>query len=175
VRLLDIDSEDPASLGSVPFASYDAFLNVCNPVSFRFAKAAGTPTAYLDFLLWMHSGPSAEHFDADLYLAENYPGTLEWIQERGSEIPNLVVIPPLIRRAVERRPVLRRLADVGDADRGPAAPARPAGAGVDVLPLPPAAVTGGGLLDALGVRRHEPVDECDERGRVGHLARRRPG
>jgi hypothetical protein len=105
VRLLDINSDDPASLASVPFASYDAFLDVCNPLSLHFAKAAGTPTTYLDFLLWMHRGPSVQHFDADLYLAENYPGTLAWVEERGKDIANLVVVPPLVKRPAARRPI----------------------------------------------------------------------
>src|SRR5437588_11135755 len=66
-RLLSVDSEDARALASVPFASYDAFVDVCNPVSFGFAKAAAAPTVYLDFLLWMHDGPRDETFDADLY------------------------------------------------------------------------------------------------------------
>ncbi len=49
-------------------------------------SSRGLPSAYIDFLLWMHSSPPSEHFGAELYLAENYPGTAEWIQRRGQEI-----------------------------------------------------------------------------------------
>jgi len=103
IRLLPIDSEDPAALETVPFASYDAFFNVCNPVSFGAARRAGTPIAYLDFLLWMHSGAIPDYFDADLYLAENYPGTREWVLDRGANVANLDVVAPLITPATHRR------------------------------------------------------------------------
>jgi hypothetical protein len=105
VNLLSVDSEDSGALAGVPFASYDAFINVCNPASYRFAKAAGVPTAYLDFLLWMHIGSAPDYFGADLYLAENYPGTKEWIARRGNEIANLSMIPPLVRPSRRRTPI----------------------------------------------------------------------
>ena len=104
VRLLPVDSEDPADLATVPFESYAAFLNVCNPVSFDHARSRGTRVAYLDFLLWMHSGPAPSYFDADLYLAENYPGTSQWVETRGRELSNLRLIPPVIRAAVRSDP-----------------------------------------------------------------------
>jgi hypothetical protein len=104
VRLLAVDSEDEQALATLPLHSYNAFLNVCNPVSFAFVRNhAGIPTAYIDFLLWMHTGPAAEYFNADLYLAENYPGTAEWIAQRGHELPNLAVIPPLVKPPVQRQ------------------------------------------------------------------------
>jgi hypothetical protein len=103
-RLLPIASEDPAALAAVPFEKYDAFFNVCNPVSFRSARGR-LPTAYLDFLLWMHRGAAPDYFDADLYLAENYPGTSKWITQRGDEVTNLSLVPPLVRRAFVRKPM----------------------------------------------------------------------
>lgn len=104
IRLLPIDSENPSELARVQFGSYDAFFNVCNPVSFAYARRAATRIAYLDFLLWMHTGERADHFDADLYLAENYPGTSIWIAQRGEEIANLAVVPPLITPPELRQP-----------------------------------------------------------------------
>jgi hypothetical protein len=104
IKLLPIDSEDPAALDRVPFGSYDAFFNVCNPASYAVARRSATPIAYLDFLLWMHTGARADHFDADLYLAENYPGTSAWVAQRGHEVANLVVVPPLIAPPQFRRP-----------------------------------------------------------------------
>jgi hypothetical protein len=65
-------------------------------------RGRGLPSAYVDFLLWMHSGPAGDHFNADLYLAENYPGTADWIDRRGREISSLVMVPPLIQPAVRR-------------------------------------------------------------------------
>lgn len=104
IRFLRVDSEDASALQGVPFDSYDAFLNVCNPVSFEYALSRGTRTAYLDFLLWMHAGPAAPHFDAHLYIAENYPGTPQWVAERGAEIRNLQLVPPIVRPVVRRAP-----------------------------------------------------------------------
>jgi hypothetical protein len=46
---------------------------------------------------------------------------------------------------------------------------------VHVLLLPLAGVAGRGLLHALGVRRHDLVDDRDQLVRVRHLAGRRPG
>ena len=105
VTLLPIDSEDPAALKTIPFETYDAFLDVCNPVSFSVARESGIPTVYLDFLLWMHHGPAPDYFDADLYLAENYPSTAEWIERRGKDVRNLHVIPPLVAERPPRTPV----------------------------------------------------------------------
>jgi hypothetical protein len=105
VRLLPIDSEDPKALATVPFGAYDAFFNVCNPASFGAARASGIPTVYLDFLLWMHHGPAPDYFEADLYLAENYPGTTEWIERYGGGVRNLLLIPPLVAEGSERRPI----------------------------------------------------------------------
>ena len=97
IRLLDIDSENPKSLATVRIQEYDVFLNVCNPLSFdHLSRKASIPIVYVDFLLWMHSDKRKSYFDADLYLAENYPGTLEWKENWGDKIKNLLVIPPLI-------------------------------------------------------------------------------
>jgi hypothetical protein len=95
--LLPVDSEDPAALAELDLKPYSAFVTICNPVSLKVMQSRGLPSAYVDFLLWMHSGPPGEHFGADLYLAENYPGTTEWIRHRGREIPALKLIPPLIQ------------------------------------------------------------------------------
>jgi len=100
LSLLAVDSEDPEALAGLDLRPYSAFLTLCNPVSWRVLRSRGLPTAYVDFLLWMHSGPPGDHFGADLYLAENYPGTAEWVRRRGREIPSLVVIPPLVQPAV---------------------------------------------------------------------------
>jgi len=99
LNLIDIDSSDPKALGELNVSKYDAFIDVCNPVSYECLRSRGLPTAYVDFLLWMHEGPVAAHFDANLYLAEGYPGTEEWVQLRATEIPNLRVIPPLVHPA----------------------------------------------------------------------------
>jgi hypothetical protein len=98
VPLLPVDSESTAELSALDIGRYQAFLSVCNPVSLGVLKSRGLPGAYVDFLLWMHSGPAADHFGADLYLAENYPGTADWVDRRGAEIASLTVIPPLIQR-----------------------------------------------------------------------------
>lgn len=104
IELLSIDSQDPSQLTRVPFGYYDAFFNVCNPASFASARRAATPIAYLDFLLWMHTGERPDYFDADLYLAENYPGTREWVAHRGEEVNNLVVVPPVVTPPTHREP-----------------------------------------------------------------------
>lgn len=98
--LIPIDSEDADALARLDLQPYTAFLTICNPVSWRYVKGRGLPSAYVDFLLWMHSSSAGDHFGADLYLAENYPGTTEWIQQRGWEIPSLVKISPLVQPAV---------------------------------------------------------------------------
>jgi hypothetical protein len=100
LSLLPVDSEDPEALARLDLRPYTAFLTICNPVSLRAARTRGLPSAYVDFLLWMHNGAAGDHFGADLYLAENYPGTPEWIQRRGGEIPSLAIIPPLVQPAV---------------------------------------------------------------------------
>jgi hypothetical protein len=100
LSLLAVDSEDREALAQLDLSPYTAFLTLCNPVSLKIMQGRGLPGAYVDFLLWMHSGPAGEHFSADLYLAENYPGTSEWIAQRGGEIPSLVTIPPLVQPAV---------------------------------------------------------------------------
>lgn len=100
LSLLPVDSEDPEALARLDLRPYTAFLTICNPVSWRAVRSRGLPSAYVDFLLWMHSGAACAHFGADLYLAENYPGTSEWIQRRGREIPSLVTIPPLVQPAI---------------------------------------------------------------------------
>ena len=100
LSLLPVDSEDTEALAGLNLSCYSAFLTICNPVSWKIMSSRGLPSAYIDFLLWMHSSPPSEHFGAELYLAENYPGTAEWIQRRGQEIPSLKVIPPLIQPAV---------------------------------------------------------------------------
>lgn len=102
VSLLPVDSEDAEALAKLDLQPYSAFLTICNPVSWRSVKGRGLPSSYVDFLLWMHCGPPGDHFAADLYLAENYPGTPEWVQRRGQEIPNLAVIPPLVQHVVRR-------------------------------------------------------------------------
>jgi hypothetical protein len=102
LSLLQVDSEDPGALARLDLRPYSAFLTICNPVSWRAMRGRGLPSAYVDFLLWMHSGPAGDHFNADLYLAENYPCTAEWIDRRGREISSLVMIPPLIQPAVRR-------------------------------------------------------------------------
>jgi hypothetical protein len=102
ISLLPLDSEDPVQLATLDLSPYTAFLAICNPVSFRAVQTRGLASAYLDFLLWMHSGPPGDHFGAHLYLAENYPGTTEWVRDRGGEIPNLVLVPPLIQAPLRR-------------------------------------------------------------------------
>ncbi len=99
VKLIDIDSCNPKALTGFDTSCYDAFINVCNPLSYEPLSSGDLPTAYVDFLLWMHEGPGAPHFAADLYLAESYPGTQEWASRRGGEIPHLAIIPPLIQPA----------------------------------------------------------------------------
>ena len=91
LSLLPVDSEDPEALAELDLDPYSAFVSICNPVSCKVMRSRGLPSAYIDFLLWMHNGPPGEHFGADLYLAENYPGTTEWIRRRGREIPALPV------------------------------------------------------------------------------------
>lgn len=104
IKLLPIDSEDPAALNEIAFQNYDVFFNVCNPASFGPARRTAIPIVYLDFLLWMHTGGKPDYFEADLYLAENYPGTDTWIAERGIDIANLAIIPPLIMPPKSREP-----------------------------------------------------------------------
>jgi hypothetical protein len=99
MNLLDVDSADRRELAALNISKYDAFINVCNPLSFEQLHSLQLKTIYLDFLLWMHEGPPADHFAADLYIAENYPGTEEWVRDRGGEIMNLRVVPPLIEPA----------------------------------------------------------------------------
>lgn len=101
-RLIDIDSEDPKALAKLDLSEYDAFIDVCNPVSYTQLRSRHLRTAYVDFLLWMHEGPPSPHFDADLYLAENYPGTGQWVRHRAAQISNLRVVPPIIRPAQYR-------------------------------------------------------------------------
>lgn len=102
-RLIAVNTEEPSALDQLSVGDYDAFIAVCNPVSYNKLGSA-LPTAYVDFLLWMHSGPPAPHFKSDLYVAERYPGTDEWVRMRGDEIRNLVIVPPLVQR-IQRRPV----------------------------------------------------------------------
>ena len=98
LELIEVDSTNASALKTIDPAKYDAFINVCNPVSY---DHLGTKlaTVYVDFLLWMHEGVPLPHFGADLYLAEGYPGTEEWARSRAAEIRNLHVIPPLIQPA----------------------------------------------------------------------------
>jgi len=100
LSILPVDSEDEEALARLDIHPYTAFLAICNPVSWQALRNRGLPGAYVDFLLWMHSGPAGDHFKADLYLAENYPGTAEWARRRGQEIPSLAIIPPLVQPAV---------------------------------------------------------------------------
>jgi hypothetical protein len=99
VNLLDVDSGDRGQLRGLDTSKYDAFINICNPYSFEQLRSPDLRTVYLDFLLWMHEGRAATHFAADLYIAENYPGTREWVSNRGKEIRNLKVVPPVIQPA----------------------------------------------------------------------------
>lgn len=100
--LIDIDSEGPKALAKLDLSEYDAFIDVCNPVSYMQLRSRHLRTAYVDFLLWMHEGPPSPHFEADLYLAENYPGTEQWVGHRAAQISNLRVVPPIIRPAQYR-------------------------------------------------------------------------
>jgi len=99
VNLLDVDSGNKGQLRGIDTAKYDAFINICNPYSFEHLRSPELKTVYLDFLLWMHEGPAAAHFAADLYIAENYPGTRDWVSNRGKEIRHLRVVPPVIKPA----------------------------------------------------------------------------
>ncbi len=107
-RLLNIDSENLPSLAELNAHEYSAFIDVCNPVSYAHFFDRNLPTVYVDFLLWMHSGPPAPHFKADLYIAERYPGTDEWAEKRGGEIPQLQIVPPLVE-TVQHQPQPGRL------------------------------------------------------------------
>lgn len=108
IQLLEVDSENPSSLATLEINRYDAFINVCNPISYETLEGARLPTIYVDFLLCMHDGKPSKEFDANLYLAENYPATEEWIKDHPVLVQNLAVIPPLIR-TIDRRPVKGRL------------------------------------------------------------------
>jgi hypothetical protein len=99
VNLLEVDSENRKQLAAFDTSQYDAFINVCNPLSYELLHSPQLRTIYVDFLLWMHESAPARHFSADLYLAENYPGTAEWVRDRAQQIKNLRVVPPLIEPA----------------------------------------------------------------------------
>lgn len=97
LRLLDIDSQSIKDLTKIKLSDYNVFLNVCNPISYDvLGKSNNIFTIYEDFLLWMNNGERKKYFDADLYLAENFPGTLDWKKKYSNKIRNLQLIPPLI-------------------------------------------------------------------------------
>ena len=98
-KIVECDTENEQDLLAHEelFKSADAFINIMNPISAKFAAERKLPIIEIDSLFWMWEKISDDILNSELYFIQDFEGVQEQLKKFAGKIKNPVLVGPIVK------------------------------------------------------------------------------